>query len=230
MRMRSLVLYLFLAVTVLTVVSNRESMYLGGEYTIQNSPLAVFDVPHSNEFIYGGATVLLARNTGEHYWGGRYLTIAFIRPIPRALWPSKYEKASEWFGLPSLEENIGTRPRDFYGDFGWVGAVGSAPGIVADSWLEFSWLFLVFLYFIGRIYSSAWKNFVERGGPWALFFVALTALSGYLVMQTFEAMFFRGLFMVLPSLILWKIVFGSYRGDPVKPDRAPDFSPRNKLE
>ena len=72
-------------------------------------------------------------------------TIFFIRPIPRFLWPSKYQDASRILGIPDLEVNLGTGGRKIsFGTLGWAWwLLVLAPGIVADMWLEF-WVVFVF--------------------------------------------------------------------------------------
>lgn len=80
----------------------------------------------SNEFIYGGAVVLAAYSQETCYYGGRYATVIFIRPIPRSIFPSKYDFAERFFGIPNLEttgSNLGTGTLDFDRLLGWKSAV-----------------------------------------------------------------------------------------------------------
>ena len=195
-----------LGLGVLLLVANRGEIYLGSSMEFKATPFAVFEAPETNEFIYGGAVILNAEYFDRYNWGGRYLAEIAIRPIPRAIWPSKYEDASEWLGLPSLEANAGTGVEGFESSIGWRGGVGAAPGIIADTWIEFWWGSMPFLFFIGWSFSYFWSRAQSRGGAWTIAFVIMMALSGYLVTQTFEAMIFRFLFMAVPTWILWRRV------------------------
>ena len=197
-----------LGLGVLLLVANRTELYLGSQLDLKTDPLFVFRAPETNEFVYGGAVILNAEHFDRYNWGGRYFAEVAIRPIPRAIWPSKYQDASEWFGLPDLEANAGTGVEGFRQSVGFAGGAGAAPGIVADTWAEFWWGFIPFLFLIGWTYSYFWKRARRTGGPWAISFTILIALSGYLVTQTFEAMIFRFMFMAIPTWIIWKGIRG----------------------
>ena len=198
-----------LGLGVLLLVANRSEIYVGSKLDLKADPLFVFRAPEANEFIYGGAVILNAEHFDRYNWGGRYFAEVVIRPVPRAIWPSKYQDASEWLGLPDLEFNAGTGIEGFRQSVGFAGGVGAAPGIVADTWAEFWWGCIPFLFLVGWMYSYFWKRARRTGGPWAISFVILMALSGYLVTQTFEAMIFRFMFMAIPTWIIWRGVRGA---------------------
>ena len=195
-----------LGIGVLLLVANRSEIYVGSTLDLKADPLLVFRAPEMNEFIYGGGVILNAEHFDRYNWGGRYFAEIAIRPVPRAIWPSKYQDASEWLGLPDLEQNAGTGLEGFRQSVGFAGGVGAAPGIVADTFAEFWWGYIPFLFLVGWTYSYFWKQARRTGGPWAISFVILMALSGYLVTQTFEAMIFRFMFMAIPSWIIWRRV------------------------
>ena len=122
---------------VLFLVTNRSSIYLGSDFNdVKTDVTEIADKPDTgNEYIYGGGTVLSAQRRDHYFWMRRYLAQIMVRPIPSAIWPTKYAD----FGVPELLENGGTGAG--IGDaMGWEGAVGSAPGIVADLWIEMWWL------------------------------------------------------------------------------------------
>ena len=151
-----------------------------------------------NEFIYGTGTVISAQRRDHYFWMRRYLAQVMVRPIPTAIWEHKYED----FGVPELLYNAGTG--EGFGDtLGWVGAVGSAPGIIADFWLEVWWFAPLLMAAVGLGYGIVWKRAVLRGGPWASQYVILTALAIYLVMQTGEAVIFRTLELSIPCWLCW---------------------------
>lgn len=198
---------IMLAFLMLFLVSNRGSIYLGSGMEFENSALEYFEVENpdygtGNEYIYGGGSMLHASVSGDnYYWGRRYFAEIFIRPIPRSLWPNKYEA----IGLSALEEsNSGTGGEVFLQTLGWAGAIGAAPGLIADVWIEFWWMFFVVLYGIGRMYEWAWRTACTRGGFSTIVYVFLASLSVFLVFQTIEAILVRILFIIVPSWLLWQ--------------------------
>ena len=185
---------------VLFLVTNRSSLHLGSDFEVKTDVSnAVQKSDTGNEFIYGTGTVLSSQRRDHYYWMRRYLAQILVRPIPSAIWEHKYED----FGVPELLYNAGTG--EGFGDtLGWVGAVGSAPGIIADLWVEAWWLAVPLMALIGWVYGFVWMRAVKRGGPWASQYVVLSALSIYLVMQTGEAMIFRTLMLSIPCWLTWR--------------------------
>ena len=193
-----------LGLLLLFLVSNRGNIYLGSEFNFEGTQSYATEVGSSNEFIYGGGVILNTDKKDIYLWGRRYFTIFFIRPIPRALWPSKYEDASTILAIPNLEKNLGTGTDTFSETLGWAGAVGAAPGIVADMWIEFWWYYCIVLFIIGWFYGMAWRKAVSKGGLWIPVYTLMTSLSVYLVMQTLEAMSFRFLLTATASWLIWR--------------------------
>ncbi len=185
---------------VLFLVTNRNNIYLGSSFDVSTDVGNIVEKPDTgNEYIYGAGTVLSAERRDHYFWLRRYLAQILVRPIPSAVWPTKYED----FGVPELLHNAGTG--EGFGDaLGWVGAVGSAPGIVADLFVELWWLAIPAMAVLGWIYGLVWKKAVTRGGPWSSQYVILSALSIYLVMQTMEAVIFRTLLLSIPCWITWR--------------------------
>ena len=185
---------------VLFLVTNRGSIYLGSDFNVSTDVSGVVDKPDTgNEYIYGTASVIASQHSDHYFWMRRYLAQILVRPIPSAIWPTKYED----FGVPELLHNAGT------GDgiteaLGWVGAPGSAPGIVADLWVELWWLAVPAMAVLGWCYGFIWQKAVTLGGPWTSQYVILSALSIYLVMQTMEAVIFRTLLLSLPCWLTWR--------------------------
>lgn len=185
---------------VLFLVTNRSSIYIGSNFDVKTDVGDVVDTAdNSNEYIYGSGSVLSAKARNHYYWMRRYLAQVTVRPIPRAIWPTKYED----FGVPELLVNAGTG-EGFGSALGWVGAPGSAPGIIADLWVEVWWFAVPIMGLLGWAYGKVWKNAVVRGGPWASEYVMISALSIYLVMQTGEAVIFRTIMLSLPCWLSWR--------------------------
>jgi len=185
---------------VLFLVTNRNNIYLGSSFELSTDVGNIVEKPDTgNEYIYGAGTVLSAERRDHYFWMRRYLAQILVRPIPSAIWPTKYED----FGVPELLHNAGTG--EGFGDaLGWVGASGSAPGIIADLFVEVWWLAIPAMVALGWLYGFVWQKAVTRGGPWSSQYVILSALSIYLVMQTMEAVIFRTLLLSIPCWITWR--------------------------
>ena len=185
---------------VLFLVANRGNIYLGSDFDMKTDVSNVVEKSDTgNEYIYGAGSVIAAERRNHYFWMRRYLAQLLVRPVPSAIWPTKYED----FGVPELLSNAGTG-EGFADALGWVGAVGSAPGIVADLWIELWWLALAGLAALGWAYGWVWRKAVHGGPAWASQYVILSALSIYLVMQTMEAVIFRTLLLSVPSWVVWK--------------------------
>ncbi len=121
---------------ILFLVTNRSHIYLGSDMNFTSDVTAIAETANTgNEYIYGSGSLLAAQRQEKHFWGRRYLAQLLVRPIPSSVWPTKYED----FGVPELLRNAGTG-EGIAETMGWRGADGSAPGIVADLWVECSWL------------------------------------------------------------------------------------------
>jgi hypothetical protein len=186
---------------ILFLVVNRSSLYLGSDLAEVNTEVghAVAADDTGNEYIYGTGSVIAADKTAHHFWGRRYLAQVMVRPIPSAIWPTKYQD----FGVPELLLNGGTG-EGFLDNLGWEGAVGSAPGIIADLWLEGRWFFLPGLFAIGWLYAWLWRRAIQDRGPWISQYIIAVSLSLYLVMQTMEAVIFRFLLLSIPLWVIWR--------------------------
>jgi len=185
---------------VLFLVTNRGNIYLGSSFDVQTDVSGIVDKPDAgNEYIYGSGTILASIRRDHYFWMRRYLAQILVRPIPSSVWPTKYED----FGVPELRVNAGTG-EGFADALGWVGAPGSAPGIIADLWVEVSWLAIPAMAVLGWTYGFVWRKAVLKGGPWSTQYVLLAALSIYLVMQTMEAVIFRTIELSVPCWIIWR--------------------------
>lgn len=191
---------LLLGYFIMFLVTNRSKIHLGSDMDFTTDVSEVAGTPNTgNEYIYGSGAVLSNRQQGHYYWGRRYLAQVLVRPIPSSVWPTKYED----FGVPELLKNAGTG--EGFGDaLGWEGAPGSAPGLIADLWLEFWFLNLAVLAFIGWCYGAIWRRAMIVGNVWISQYTILFALSIYLVMQTMEAVIFRTVLLSLPIWLTWK--------------------------
>jgi hypothetical protein len=194
---------LTIGVLMLFLVANREEIHLGSEWELRRAPTAILEAGEGNDYLFGAGAIVTATENGAFTWGRRYLTIFLVRPIPRLLWPTKYEDAAAWLGTPSMEVNVGIDPEAFQSVVGWTGALGAAPGLVADLWVEFSWGSIALLALIGWFLGRAWRRERSHGGFSTLLYAMLMAVSVYLVMQTVEAMVLRLIEMAVPAWLVW---------------------------
>ncbi len=193
---------------VLFLVTNRQNIYLGSDFHMKTDVSNIVDKPDTgNEFIYGSGTVISTERRDHYFWMRRYLAQILVRPIPSAIWPTKYED----FGVPELLHNAGTG-EGFADALGWQGAPGSAPGIVADLFVEVWWLAVPTMLLLGWAYGCVWRKAVTRGGVWTLQYTVIAALSIYLVMQTMEAVIFRTLLLSVPCWVAFRVVEKKVRG------------------
>ena len=204
----------------LVLVTFRGEIFLGSAFLSGDSRSSTEIVQKSLEYSTKGSfgneymmALYIIRNAQEndtHYWGKRYLTQIFIRPIPSAIWPSKYEDvnmevlkvSAGLLGTTNLEEEHPMIPP------------GSAPGFAGSAYVEFAWGAPLFLVFLGWLYGTVWRKQLIHGGLWRITYVALLATSVFFVAQAFLAVLFRLLVMVIPTFIVWKLNFPNPRHSP----------------
>ncbi len=187
---------------VLFLVTNRQNIYLGSDFHMKTDVSNIVDKPDTgNEFIYGSGTVISTEQRDHYFWMRRYLAQIMVRPIPSAIWPTKYED----FGVPELLHNAGTG-EGFADALGWRGAPGSAPGIVADLFIEVWYFAVPLMALLGWTYGRVWRKAATLGGVWTCQYIVLSALSIYLVMQTMEAVIFRTLLLSIPCWLAFRQV------------------------
>ena len=203
---------------VLFLVTNRGNIYLGSDFDVKTDVSNIVqDSDTGNEWIYGAGTVLSSEHRNHYFWMRRYIAQVLVRPIPTAIWTNKYAD----FGVPELLHNAGTG--EGFGDaLGWKGADGSAPGIVADLWVEVWWGAPLLMALLGWAYGFVWRKAVTRGAGWSTQYVIFAALSIYLVMQTMEAVIFRSLLLSIPAWLTWRYA--------LRPQPEPALRPQRRLE
>jgi hypothetical protein len=196
-----------LGVLMLALVSNRNSVYWGSTHLadVDTDTSGYLRTAEGNDYIYGAGLIVVTDELKDFSWGSTYLTMLLVRPIPKSIWPTKYEDAAEFFGRPVLTENLGVDPSSFRLVLGWKATIGAAPGIIGDMWREFSWGMLFVLFGIGYFYGFAWGRAIKVGGGWVPIYSFAASLSLYLIMQTLEAGLYRFLFGVVPMVVVLKL-------------------------
>ena len=215
-----------LACVLLSVVfigSQRKHLYLGSEQaevrweqffqTWQPEELAA----EGNNFLYATGFVVATRHSGEYTWGRKLAVNLLVRPIPRQLWPTKYQDTgatwvtNEYPGLGHLTLD------DWVDGVGWIPLAGSAGLSISDLFGEFGWGAIIAMYLIGRGFS--WLRFLRstRGGVWELVYLEALTLSIYLATQSFSAFYHRFLILAIPTIIVWKLLVKRPSQRPVVP-------------
>jgi len=199
----------------LFLISNRQSLYLGSQRGVnwqafwQQVTLRDAEVKHESgqEYTVGVAMIVTSTEYQRFYWGRRYLAQIVVRPIPRQLWPTKYDD----IGLGWMARAPGTcgfSRSEWNAACGFEPTLGAAAGFVADLYLEFSFLAIVFSYGLGRLYSYAWRQWVTQGRFWAVVYFGLMALAAYLAAQSVIAWLYRALILIVPAWMLWRTTLG----------------------
>jgi oligosaccharide repeat unit polymerase len=154
-----------------------------------------------NEAFYGANVILSSRSHERHYWGKRFATILFIRPIPKQWWPTKYEDV----GMGDYVVNAGLGSGDqLLADV----PEGAATGFAADLYLEFNLGGLVACGLIGWFFGRCWRKVCEGDNFAIINYGCLMAFSIFFVTQTIEAIISRYLVVIIPTVLLWYWVIG----------------------
>lgn len=185
----------------LFLVMNRGNIYIGSQRELTTDVSGFFEANEANEYIFGAGCMIAADQTDRFFWGKRYLAQILVRPIPRQIWPTKYED----FGVPELLQNAGVAGNSLLAVMGWKEIPGAAAAMIADLWVEFSWLTLPVLFAVGYYFSAAWRKAVVLSGPYATQYTIFVLLSVYFVSQSGEAVIFRLLILSLPVWYVWRL-------------------------
>ena len=190
----------------LCLVTFRDDIYIGSNLLSKLSLKSATEAvdaklskeDYGNEAFYGANVILSAREKDRHYWGQRFATIVFIRPIPKQLWPNKYADV----GMADYEFNVGLGSADqLIADV----PPGAATGFVADIYLEFAWGGLIVCGLIGWYYGRCWRTACASDSFGIINYGCLAAFSIFFVAQTMEAILSRYLVVIVPTAILWRI-------------------------
>lgn len=195
-----------LGMLLLWLVANRDAIYLGSNKELQGSVSRMLENWGGNEYLFSSAIVRYVNETGEPFYGLRILAHMLGRIVPLSVWPTKYADVCAAFGLNiDLTQDAGI-PIDRIGAVtGWQVAVGAAPGIVGDFWMEFGSFAPLGAFALGGLYGKLWRR--SRVDPRIQpAYAMLAALSIYVFTQTIEAWLFRALLFGIPALTFLTVV------------------------
>lgn len=205
---RPSVLYLLLAsmvggATLLILVSLREEIYLGSDILerisvdmVTTRMAELFVKPGGgSEFIYSSLVIRDALEQGDFWWGARYVAVVLLWPIPSFVFANKYAT----FGLDGMLYNAGTTGQNFQDE---LGTLGAAPMLIGDTFVEFSYGCLLFLFILGFWLSRLWRGALRQSDVAIIIYVCALTLMVFLFSQTFAAFIQR---FVLMAGLTWLV-------------------------
>jgi hypothetical protein len=197
---------LAIGLLLLWLVANRDAIYLGSDKKLDGSVSMMLENWSGNEYLFSSAIVRYVDETGDTFSGLRILAHMGARIIPHSLWPTKYADVVSALGLNiDLTQGAGIPVDRVATITGWDIAVGAAPSVVGDFWLEFGILAPLAMFAVGWLYGRLWS--LSRSDPRVQpAYVLLAALSIYLLTQTIEAWMFRALLFGLPAFVILRIM------------------------
>jgi len=213
-----------ICVAVLIVSSQRKLVYFGSEHSFdlsrvfETDGLASQDVDTTNSYVAAVASVVASDYYKDYYWGYRYFVTFLIRPIPKEIWPTKYEDmGATWLNVygDSLE-NV-----RFSKVVGFALPAGASSGSIADGFAEFSWFVVLMFYVLGRSFTAVYALHRREGGFWSVILFMMLALSIYLPTQSFSAWMHRLLFMSVFAFLFWRLTMGPIRRAPLRRGQYP---------
>lgn len=187
------------------LAANRGDIHLGSSFSRLSTSAVEDFVEHKGtgqEYVFGSGVVIQATNTGNYEWGALYIIRWFVKPIPKEIWPTKYEDAARYFNIPV---NLDALSYNTY-RLGWAASGGAASGMVADMWLQFWWLMIIPLFLVGYLFAWTWSRAVSRGGMAVVVYVTLLAHSIYLTQQDLDAMANSTLYCFAIAWIVWQLL------------------------
>jgi uncharacterized membrane protein len=218
-----------LLVGVVFIGSQRQFLYFGSG---QGMDLETFwtailgkQIESGDNFVVSSGAVNAIYEIDEYHWGRRFITTFGVRPIPRAVWATKYDDASFFlYGRPF--EEIQQDYLRWKSVLGWRPTSGFAVNAIVDLFWEFSWGYVFALWCFGRGISMVWYRFRTIGGFWFVGYFLITALAIYLPTQSFSAFAHRFLYLSVMSFIFWRFTVGReskrrvFRGPTARPMNA----------
>ena len=196
------------------VWSQRQHLYLGSanaqvrwqDFIVT---LTQDNAVEGNNFVYGAGYVLTSEHAQKFTWGKALAVDLLVRPVPKQLWPTKYEDVGAVWITPEYPGLGPFSPDDWLNAVGWVPLAGSAALSIADVFGEFSWGAVIVFYLIGRGFAWLYSMGRTRGGVWTLLSLEALIPSIYLATQSFSAFYYRYLILAVATVIVWRLVVGA---------------------
>ncbi len=202
------------------LISHRDQIYIGSDIEVDLDKVWNTAFPSkadaADDVVFGIALTNVADATGRHYWGTRFLVVLFARPIPRQIWPTKYEDTG--FGWMVQPNNLlGYSFYEWQQCLGWRPPSGASGGFASDLFVEFWWGSAFAAYALGAAFSILWRKAAMQSGLWTVLFLEAMILSVYIPTQTVSALLHRFIFMAVLTLLLWKMRIGRMGAGQIQP-------------
>lgn len=196
--------------------SQRREIYIGSDFEFNRQRFEETLIPtdrnSADNYAYTWGLILMSRHYDTHYWGKRYAVQLFVRPIPKQLWPTKYEDTG-MASMVTMPGGGGFSLAQWFSGVGWLPNAGSATGFPADAFLEFSWGGLIVCYLIGFLYSYLWKQSILRKGIWTVVYFEACVVSVFLPTQGLSSAWaYRLIYLVVPTALIWHFAISPYVG------------------
>ncbi len=210
---------LLIGTLLLWLVANRGAIYLGSEQPLDSPVSRMLENWSGNEYLFSSAIVRYVNEVGEPFYGMRIFAHMTARVVPSAIWPTKYADVLAMLGLDiDLTQEAGIPVDRIATVTGWKVAIGAAPGLVGDFWMEFGMFAPCAAFALGMLYGRLWRR--SRSDPrlqpaYAMF----AALSIYILTQTIEAWMFRALLFGIPAIVALRLL-ARRRNDARIPNQA----------
>lgn len=203
-----------IAVLAMFLVSHRQDIHLGSELEFDLAKLleniAPSTVDESDDTVFHYGFVNGIREWDQYLWGVRYFATYVVRPIPRQIWPTKYDDLG--LGWMVRQSDFAGLTEDQWKEaLGWTPVRGSAAGFTADLFFEFSYFGLIGCLALGWFFGAMWRRAHIHRGLAVLLYIQVAALSVYVPTQSVSAVFHRFLFMLLFTGLLWRFVINPER-------------------
>ena len=159
-----------------------------------------------NDYVSGVGSALITEYYNAFFWGKRWWVDLLIRPIPRQLWPTKYEDVGAYWktggnptGFEEYEQVVA---------LGFPLPAGHSIGVLSDLYSEWWWFALFFVFLLGRFLRWLWFKHRTIGQVWTVIFLGALGLCIYLPTQSFSAWYQRFLVMAVGTFVAWRWFIG----------------------
>ncbi len=159
-----------------------------------------------NDYVAGVGSALITEYYDKFFWGKRWFVDLVIRPIPRQVWPNKYEDVGAYW----KEAGNPTGFSDFeqIHVLGFALPRGHSMGMLSDMYSEWQWYALFFLFLLGLLLRWLWFKHRMVGQVWTAIFLCAIGLCIYMPTQSFSAWYQRFLIMAVGTYFAWRWVVG----------------------
>lgn len=159
-----------------------------------------------NDYVSGVGSALITEYYDAFFWGKRWWVDLLVRPIPRQIWPTKYQDVGAYWktgGNPT-----GFEEHEQMAALGFALPAGHSIGVLSDLYSEWWWFAIAVLFGLGRFLRWLWFKHRMIGQVWTVIFLGAIGLCVYLPTQSFSAWYQRFLVMSIGTFLAWRWFVG----------------------